>query len=241
MKKSEVTYDEFMEHRAKTIVVNLFGGPGGRKSTTMGDLYSKLRWDGIMSEKVSEYAKAKVWEESFTVLDDQVYVFSKQYHALATVCGKVQVAVTDSPIILSLVYMQHEVPSFENMVLESFNTFTNLNIFLNRRDTYDHMGRMQTKEEAEKLDRKIQEMLDINDIPYHVLDAGPETTAIIKEMVKIKLTELKSAENLVKHIPNATDRKIANSGMQELLNIMHDSGWTIFCKGNNVSDEDEGN
>lgn len=66
----------------KTIIINLFGGPGTGKSTLMAQLYAKLKILGYETEMAPEFAKEKVWEESYKTLEDQIYVFAKQLHKI---------------------------------------------------------------------------------------------------------------------------------------------------------------
>lgn len=44
------------------LVVNLFGGPGCGKSTTMARLFADLKTRGLNVEMVSEFAKDLVYE-----------------------------------------------------------------------------------------------------------------------------------------------------------------------------------
>ena len=62
----------------KTLICNLFAGPGAGKSTMMAAVFAELKWRGIDCEMVTEYAKDKVWEGSPHVLDCQPYIFGKQ-------------------------------------------------------------------------------------------------------------------------------------------------------------------
>jgi len=62
----------------ETLIVNLFGGPGTGKSTLCADLFAKLKWRHTNCEMALEFAKDKVWEESFKVLDNQIYIFGQR-------------------------------------------------------------------------------------------------------------------------------------------------------------------
>lgn len=147
------------------LVVNLFAGPGAGKSTTAAGLFHRLKLAGVNCELVTEYAKDKVWEQSTKVLDDQLYVFAKQHHRLHVLRGNVDVAITDSPLPLSLVYNTGVTAdpgvaeSFESLVWSLFETFRNLNVLLLRTKPYNPIGRNQTEQEARSLDDKIREEL----------------------------------------------------------------------------------
>ena len=153
------------------IVVNLYGGPGSGKSTTAAGIFSELKMLGLNTELVTEYAKDKVWEKHEAILDNQIYVFAKQYHRLFRLTGQVDVIVTDSPILLSTIYNKDRTTlgrSLDNLVIEAYHTFNNVNYFLNRTKKYNPKGRLQTEDEAKELDTQINSMLDRLNVPYDI-------------------------------------------------------------------------
>lgn len=171
-----------------TLVVNLFAGPGTGKSTTMAHLFAELKWAGIDCEMVTEYAKDKVWEGSEHILDNQYYVSGKQYHKLRRLVGKVDVVITDSPILLGIIYGPNEPKEFGDL-LEKYNAqFNNFNIFLNRVKEYNPNGRLQKNiEEATKKDNEIKSMLLERKISFVGRDAKKEN---IPQMVSEILSHL---------------------------------------------------
>ena len=86
------------------LIVNLYGAPGAGKSTGAAYVFSQLKMRGINAELVTEFAKDKVWEESKAVFQNQAYIFGKQYFRISRVQDKVDVVITDSPILLSPFY-----------------------------------------------------------------------------------------------------------------------------------------
>jgi hypothetical protein len=169
----------------KTLVVNLFGGPGSSKSTTMAGVFSKLKLAGVNCEMAPEYAKVKVWEKSFHTLQDQIYVFGKQYRTVSRLLGEVDVVITDSPILLSIVYDKKQNQHLKTLVLECFKEQDNISFFLNRPKTYNPKGRMQTKKQSIEKDYEIITMLDGSGIDYDIVDAGPKTIdKITKKILK---------------------------------------------------------
>ncbi len=66
------------DQKKSALIVNLFGGPGAGKSTMAAGLFSELKWRGINCELATEYAKEKVWEESYAIFENQIYIFGKQ-------------------------------------------------------------------------------------------------------------------------------------------------------------------
>ena len=142
------------------LVVNFYGGPGVRKSTMAANLFSELKYNNVNCELVREYAKGKVWEKSLNMLTDrQLYIFAKQNHELDVLRDKVDVAITDSPLLLSLIYDDKKYSMFPSLVKEVYKTYNNLNFLLIRQCDYNTSGRTQTKEEAIEKDQEILDML----------------------------------------------------------------------------------
>lgn len=85
------------------LVVNLFGVPGAGKSTGATYIFSKLKLAGINAELITEFAKDKVWEENSVIFqpDNQAHIFGKQFYRMNRCKDKVEVIVTDSPLLLS--------------------------------------------------------------------------------------------------------------------------------------------
>lgn len=139
------------------LVVNLFGAPGAGKSTGAAYIFSKLKMAGINAELVTEFAKDKVWEESKAVFENQAYIFGKQYFRISRVDGKVDVVITDSPILLSPFYSTDPVlgEEFNALVKKVFNSYDSFNVFINRVKPYNASGRFQTEQESDELSTKM--------------------------------------------------------------------------------------
>lgn len=169
--------------KRKTIVVNLFAGPGTGKSTMMGSLFSELKWRDVNCEMAPEYAKEKVWERTTAVLEDQIYVFAKQLHSIERLLGQVEVVITDSPILLSLIYGKHESHEFRSLVVEVHNRHNTLNIFLERLKPYNPSGRLQDEEQARTIDDEIHDLLDGLSIPFVEYKATPDNVKALADLV----------------------------------------------------------
>jgi hypothetical protein len=171
----------------KTLVVNLFGGPGASKSTTMAGVFARLKLAGVNCEMAPEYAKEKVWEKSFHTLQDQIYVFGKQYRTISRLMGQVSVIITDSPLLLSIIYDSDKNPHLKNLVFDCFDKQNSINFFLNRPKTYNPKGRMQTKKQAIEKDMEILTLLDGWGGDYTIVESGHRTIDSITEIVLEKL------------------------------------------------------
>ena len=176
------------------LIVNLFAGPGVGKSMMMGGVFFELKMRGIDCEQSPEFAKDKVWEESYKTLDNQFYVAGKQYHRLKRLSNKVDVIVTDHPLLFSLHYGKDEPDSFKNLIVDQYNKFDNLNIYFERSSVYNPNGRMQTEEEAKEIDKEILSIVKEHCDDYVVLPTGYDSLVEIADLVKIKLKENESKE-----------------------------------------------
>jgi len=168
-----------------TLIINLLGGPGTGKSTHASGLFYRMKRRGINCEYIQEYAKDKTWEEDHEAEERDIsltkkcqpYVTGKQFWRQFRMLGKVDVVVTDSPIITGLLYQGFGcTPSWEKWAIEAFNDFNNLNIFLVRDSgshPYNKMGRSQTEEQAMKIDDAMRLILDRENIPYEVVKVAP--------------------------------------------------------------------
>lgn len=155
------------------ILINLFGAPGAGKSTGAAYIFSKLKMHGINAELVTEFAKDKVWEESKAVFNNQAYIFGKQYFKISRCADKVDVVVTDSPLLLSLVYNNDPVlgEEFNNLVRKVFNSYNSRNYYLQRTKEYNPVGRFQNEAESDQIGDKILNLLNDEGI-YFVSTTG---------------------------------------------------------------------
>jgi nicotinamide riboside kinase len=172
------------------IVVNVFGGPGIGKSVLSADLFARLKRKGIHCENIQEYAKDKVWEDSFHTLDNQLYVFGKQYHRIFRVLDKVEVVVTDAPLLNNILYNNFhgdQKECFTNLIKSITHDpkMKNFNILLERDVPYEEIGRMQDLEDAKKLDAICKDILD-NDIEdYITFNPNGDIDALVDQIISL--------------------------------------------------------
>ena len=169
----------------ETLVINLIGGPGSGKSTCASGVFYKLKQLGVNCELSLEFAKDKVWEGSVDVLDDQLYVFGKQYHRLYRLNGKVDVIITDSPLLVSILYNKTKSNYFNDLVVEQYNSFNNLMFFINRPDEYQTEGRLQKKEAAKTIDMMTKDMLEKYNIPFEEVSCEHAVDYIVNKINSI--------------------------------------------------------
>lgn len=150
----------------KTLVLNLFAGPGTGKSTTAAGVFAFLKWKGVNCEMALEFAKDCVWDDSRSLMDNQIFVFGQQHQRIWRLQGKVDVVISDSPLLHSVIYDNSENPHFSKMVAEEHRRLFNLNIFLEREKPYQQAGRLHTEEQAREIDQKTRQMLESLDESY---------------------------------------------------------------------------
>ena len=167
------------------LVVNLFGSAGAGKSSGMAKIFYDLKTKYfINAEQAPEFAKEKVWEENTEVFkpDNQLYRISR-------LRDKVDVVVTDSPLPLCIFYNKSPVlgHTFNVLVMQTFNSFNNINFFIERNKPYNPKGRFQTEKESDADSIKLKKILDINNIPYTTVYGDEEGYATILKMIIEKI------------------------------------------------------
>jgi hypothetical protein len=169
----------------KTLVINLFGGPGVGKSTLCASVFAKLKIMGIDCEMATEYAKDMVWEESYKKLENQIYIFGKQHARVHRLLGKVDVVITDSPLLNSIVYDKTENIALRKLVISEFWKLNTLNFYISRKLDYEENGRVQTLKEAIDVDNAYLKLIKDNDIEYSIIEPGDIETIVKKTLSKI--------------------------------------------------------
>lgn len=152
------------------ILVNLFGAPGAGKSTGAAYIFSQLKMRGINAELVTEFAKDKVWEGSKAVFENQAYIFGKQYFRISRCADQVDVIVTDSPLLLSILYNNDEDlgGTFDAVVRRVAKKYNSKNYYLKRVKDYNPSGRFQTEEESDEIAVELKRLLDREGVEYKV-------------------------------------------------------------------------
>lgn len=164
-----------------TTVVNLYGGPGSGKSTTAHGLVHILKSEGIEAEFAHEWIKHPVWQGRVDF--PQYYVWAKQQKMIDGLVDKVDVIVTDSPTLLSLIYGAAEFPNFHRFVIDKFFHDPSLNIFIDRVKPFWEKGRYQTEDEARALDRSIHNMLKNVEVEHQHFPGTEETPRALADLV----------------------------------------------------------
>ena len=172
------------------ILVNLYGVPGTGKSTGAAYIYSKLKLDGINCELVTEYAKDMVWDQNRKAIYNQSYIFGNQYYRISRLENEVDVVITDSPLLLSIIYNKDKRLGNEliQLVKSVSNSYENrVDILFKRVKQYRTVGRLHNEEQSDKLYNEIKDLLDTVNPDYEVVEATQEGYEKVIEMIKEKL------------------------------------------------------
>lgn len=179
----------------RTIIVNLFAGPGAGKSTTAAGVFHHLKKKGVDCELITEFAKDLTWEERHGALSVQPYVFGKQLMKIERVMNKVDVLIVDSPLLLSIIYNENWGDTFNDMVVEIFYRYRNLNFFLERGKPYNPMGRNHTESEAKEIDKKILHLMNTHLAPFGYFTVSYDNAI---KVIESEIEREKSSKNLQK-------------------------------------------
>ena len=181
----------------KTLVVNLFGGPGCGKSTGAAYIFSQLKMKGYDVEIVTEFAKDKTWENNTLALRDQAYIFGEQAYRINRCYKKVEIIITDSPLLLSIIYNRNYPQSFNQFVADVFNNYYNVNYFLTREKKYNSNGRLQTEEEAKIKDKEILNLLNDEKVQYSIVESNVfGYNKVVSDVINIVKNVTMSSESI---------------------------------------------
>ena len=151
----------------RPLVINLLAGPGSGKSTMAGMIFAELkRRGGPYSVEIAlEFAKELVWEGRADALANQIYVLGEQFQRIERVAGKCDIIVTDSPVLMSAIYRPAKFPdSLNDLALWCFRQYPSLNVFVDRPDSYEPVGRIHTLDQARAIDQQMLDFLAAHEI-----------------------------------------------------------------------------
>ncbi len=146
-------------------IINLFGAPGSGKSTAAAHIFSYLKGKHVNTELVGEFAKELIYLGNEVQLINQVYIMGSQYRKQKDLDRYgVDIAVSDSPLMLQLTYCQDKPYAVEiTALVKKLNAeFDNINVFIRRNSPYQVHGRYQTEDESDIIGKKIWAAMEGN-------------------------------------------------------------------------------
>lgn len=167
-------------------IINIIGSPGSGKSTLAAALFADLKSRRVSVELVDEYAKEIVYTNP-DILKVQPKIFGEQLWKIERVKPHYDYIITDSPLILSVIYNEHYPASFNMAIVSIFKSYDNINFFLqNHRTNYDTTGRIQSLKESLKIEKDLLDLLQRCDIEYTVIRNDWK----LKKMIRFILNNL---------------------------------------------------
>ena len=86
---------------------------------------------------------------------------------MSKIKNKVDFVITDSPLPLGAMYLNKlSPPHLKDIILEDFNSYNNLNFYIERTKTYNSVGRNQTEGESNRIANEIKTFLSDNNINF---------------------------------------------------------------------------
>ena len=150
-------------------VINFFGAPGVGKTRSTMILTAYLKEQAIDSEASFEFVKEYIHSDTIQLLSYQNYIFAQQDRQLQILqnSNEVEFAVTDAPLLHSAFYAPENYPVFfKDLVFEIYNSYNNINYFINKNHTYSHQGRIHNEETSDLTARKLKSFLINHSIPF---------------------------------------------------------------------------
>lgn len=170
------------------LVVNLFAAPGSGKSTMAAGLFYRLKVQSVNAELSGEYAKDLTYVGRHYELRNQIYVFGKQQHRIERLTKDCDVIISDSPLLMNLVYFPEDYPQcVRDTVKWAFNRYDNINFLIHRDAPYQSVGRNQSEEEAQQKHVEIEAVLKAHNTPYVDIKGNDEGLETLVEVVSRRL------------------------------------------------------
>lgn len=167
-------------------VINFFGAPGVGKSTLAMLVTAMLKRSQVDAEVSLEFVKEYIHTGSENLLAYQNYIFAQQERQLRILLDscECEIAVTDAPLIHSAFYAPDDYPLyFKNLVFEIFNSYDNVNFFINRNHPYSYNGRIHSEEKSNLISKKLPLFLINNNIPFIEINSDDDIEKIVFDLI----------------------------------------------------------
>ncbi len=182
----------FKEHTLRRevsilLVINLLGGPCTGKSVMASQVFVNLKKENVNTDLIAEFAREEIYSSSHRNLENQIFVFGHQQHRLWRLQGQVDVAITDSPLLLNICYSKTSNPLFGQFVYHEYLQYENLNYFLIRSPEFKFdaadKGRIHSLEQSVAIDKRLREILQEYKVDYSEILPGEEQR-IVKDVLQ---------------------------------------------------------
>ncbi|HBR01146.1 MAG TPA: hypothetical protein DD738_00870, partial [Ruminiclostridium sp.] len=177
-------------------------------------------------EYVPEYAKELVWEGNLSELQDQRSLFEIQSSRIDRLLGKVDVVVTDSPVLLNAIYdPQHDQKLYAE-VIKKHREHNTLNLFVQRGSEFQQAGRIHDLSQSQEIDRGIQSLLTQENVPFETVTHADYLQAV--QDVQPNNQVQKEGQ----HAQTQEERDAFSLGRRSAQEIMRAGYQPFYDKGN---------
>ena len=139
-------------------IINLIGQPGAGKSTLAATVFANSKCWVLIANSSLNLQRIRHGNRTQPLFSNQIYVFAKQYYRMDRCSGKVDVLITDSPLIMSPMYnkdMDIDKP-LKELVSAINGKYHNLYYYVKRVKKYNPIGRSQTEDESDEIGNETQ-------------------------------------------------------------------------------------
>lgn len=243
-------YLEELSQSKLPIVINGYGGPGAGKSTACLEITAALKKEGYNAEYVQEYAKELVYEKDMEMLDGspehQYEILKEQTRRMDRLYDQVDFIVSDSPVMLNIIYNKQLTPEYESLVNELQGEYINYSFFMERdASNFEEEGRIHNLTESIEKDNEIKDMLQKNEIKYKTYN-HENINEIVNDAIDFyeKINEGKSnekevvrdAENIQLTGAEAARFRMAMKGQKRALDMfINDESIPEHIKSDSIS------
>lgn len=243
-------YLEELSQSKLPIVINGYGGPGAGKSTACLEITAALKKEGYNAEYVQEYAKELVYEKDMEMLDGspehQYEILKEQTRRMDRLYDQVDFIVTDSPVMLNIIYNKQLTTEYESLVNELQGEYINYSFFMERdASNFEEEGRIHNLTESIEKDNEIKDMLQKNEIKYKTYN-HENVNEIVNDAIDFyeKINEGKSnekevvrdAENIQLTGAEAARFRMAMKGQERALDMfMNDESIPEHIKSDSMA------
>lgn len=198
----------------KTLLINLFGGPGAGKTVAAMELAVGLKKLGYEVEYLPEYAKQLYYEDQKEMLDGslehEIEIISEIYNRLMIYNGKVDVIVSDSALLQSVNYVKtmEAKKAMLDVAYDYHRQFRNINYFVARNHNFKEEGRVHSLEESLAIDNEIYNFMEEIEA-IDIIDDRNDKQSINRQIFNIAIL-LEDLKDVSENVPSVGHYKVKN-------------------------------
>ena len=173
----------------KSLIINLYGGPGSGKSTCAAYIFSQLKMHNINAELITEQTKAEAYKQNTEFFENQFYIDGCASYQIKQLFGNVDVIITDSPFRMNYLYaLDHNKPKLAEAILEDLEQYNQYskNYFINRPEYFQREGRVHNEEQSKEIDNRIKNMLRDQYVNFIEIE-NTELDEVVKQLLETSL------------------------------------------------------